>query len=654
MFVRRRTATLVCLASLAAMLAQGPTHAAPRPRVLANDAVPGQALVRFRSGISDATRLTVHARHGAVVLRHIPELSTDLVAVPAREMASYGRERAVAHVEPNYVAHVALHPNDPCFETACTTGSYPFQWNAQWDNAQFGWDAYPGAFYTAAQRTALLSSDPARLVKVAVLDTKIDVSHEDWVPSGGTDADVRHGGMLDLADARDYVAPNRQTGSASYHGTFVAGILAAAAGNGIGVAGMAVTAQVMPVAVVDGTGSADAATLASAIVYAWQKAARVINLSLGLTSDSDTVHNAIRMVTGNVPPGPGVTPPSTGPALVVAAAGNNTGDAPFYPGSYPEVMSVSGTDPTDRHASCSNFNTNVSVSAPADGIVSLRQGSGVMKGTCGTSAATPQVSALAVLAFSQIPTRTAAQVRATIERTADDLGSPGRDEYYGFGRINMERALRYGGPLTAYGVTSSIPPASGGPSSIRASVTSSRPVTKAEYYLDDPGCMGGVGTPMSVSNIAASTYQLSASLDVTSNIVTGPHTLFVRAFDGTTWSPASVGALYVDRVAPALAGVQTNTITVPATSTPLTVDFTIIDDYSSRFVAALDIAPAAGPNAGKPVYNGILNGLSAGPQRWSWVPGPDVLPGVYRGTLAVADEAFNVHRVVLPGTIVVV
>jgi Subtilase family len=595
---------------------------APHPPANAPaDAVAGRALVRFRAGTPASVQQLAHARAGAAVVRTIGG-AYQLVSFPAQlplssVLASYANDPAVTVAEPDYVARVALTPSDPC-SSNCSGAT---QYSLALTNALNGWSVFPGKTYDAAAKSAITP------VTIAVLDTKIDQTNPDFANAGSSSTDAAHGGQIDAADGRDWIPPSQQTGSAAYHGTYVAGIAAAATGNGRDVAAIGYAARVMPLTVVGGNGTADAAALADGIVYAWQHGARVINLSLGLVSDSQAVHDAIiRVTTG------------ANPALVVAAAGNNTGNAPFYPGSYRESMAVAGTGATDGRASCSNYNGNVSVSAPAEKVLSLApMPSEMAAAPCGTSAATPQVSALAALLFAQNAARTPAEVRRIIETTADDLGPGGRDDYFGNGRINVERALRYGdGSPVATLPRATMPPASGGPSTITAVATSPRGIRGAEVRIDSPAA-----TPLALSAADGAfggiTESLRGTVTVPASMPAGAHVIYVRAFDGTTWGPATTGVLLIDRTAPSLTGLAASNA-VRAAGQPASVTFTSVDNLSPVIAYAIVVTSAVD---GHVVFQDVRQWVGGGQQRYDWLPGADVLPGRYTVKVIVGDPAGN-------------
>jgi subtilisin family serine protease len=125
--------------------------------------------------------------------------------------------------------------------------------------------------------------------------------------------------------------------------------------------------------------------------------------------------------------------------VVVAAAGNDGNSAVEYPAGYPEVVSVAAIDQNNAHASFSNTNSDVEVSAAGVNVLSVKRGGGYQT-LSGTSMATPHVAAVAAL----IAARTAggpSAWRAKLDASVDDLPPAGRDVYTGFGRVNLAKAM---------------------------------------------------------------------------------------------------------------------------------------------------------------------------------------------------------------------
>jgi hypothetical protein len=543
--------------------------------------VPGRVLVRFASGATQPERDRALASVRGIRERTIPAIGVEVVRVPVEvedALASLAGERAVTHAEADFLGRVALTPEDPCM-IGCIGAR---QWNVDAVNARAGWDVVPARLYSQEEKRA---STP---VKVAVLDTKIDEARADWInrdalPSNAP-YDAREGGQLDVADANHTLLdPSEWDGVAAYHGTFVAGILAAAAGNRSDIAGLAYSAQVMPVTVVDGHGRVRSSDLAEGIVWAWQHGARVINLSLGMDEYSQTVQDAIYTATRSTDGRPG--------ALVVAAAGNNGNDLPFYPAQMASVMAVSAVDEADRRGACSNHNAKISVAAPGVNVLSLdpRAAGGLSVAPCGTSTAAPHVSALAALLVAQDPARTPLQVRGIIESTADDVNAqqyPGGDEFTGRGRINFQRALTQGSGLPVVDqVQATIPRAIGGQSQATAigRATAPKQILQAEWFVDELGAPGSGGEvqPADGAFDDPRGEPLTATITVPIDLPMGVHRLYMRARDADGWGAAAVGALIVDRKPP-LVEKLTAATAVPAAGVASEIRFEVRDDYSTQ------------------------------------------------------------------------
>jgi subtilisin family serine protease len=223
------------------------------------------------------------------------------------------------------------------------------------------------------------------------------------------------------------------------HGTHVAGIIAAVGHNNQGIAGVAPHCKIMPVKVLNHEGKGDTGDIVAGLLWAVNNGAKVVNMSLGGTGGSRALMDAVAYAQSK-------------DVLVVAAMGNDGANAQEYPAGYPGVVAVGASDSTDEIASFSNFGTWISVAAPGEDILSTLPTHSVYvtetegKDTSydsmdGTSMASPFVAGLAALIRSQFPTMTAPLVKSRIEKSADDLGDPGFDNYFGHGRINAARAI---------------------------------------------------------------------------------------------------------------------------------------------------------------------------------------------------------------------
>ncbi len=211
------------------------------------------------------------------------------------------------------------------------------------------------------------------------------------------------------------------------HGTHVAGIAAAAAGDGIGVAGVAPDARIIPVRVLDAHGGGSTSDVARGITWAVDHGAEVINLSLG-GSYSVAIAAALDYAESR-----GV--------VVVAAAGNAGPTGPVnHPASQDTALAVASLDESGEVSWFSTRGEYVDVAAPGSGIMSTYN-NGAWTYMSGTSMATPQVSGVAALLLAADPDLTPGEVRARIEGTANDMGPIGHDVSSGWGRVDPVAAL---------------------------------------------------------------------------------------------------------------------------------------------------------------------------------------------------------------------
>jgi hypothetical protein len=260
-------------------------------------------------------------------------------------------------------------------------------------------------------------------VTVAVVDTGVMGNHQDLAGAIVTGTDL-------AADAATYDPWGTGAVDPGGHGTHVAGIIAARANNGKGIAGGAPLARIMPVRVLTAAGSGSSADVAEGIIWAADHGADVINLSLGGGAQVG-MQIAIQYARAkNV--------------LTFAAAGNyyQQGNAPIYPAAYPEAVAVAAVDSNLNHASFSNTGSYVDIAAPGDSILSTYNTSPSEYTTMsGTSMATPYAAAAAAVVIASNPKLTAAQVLQALQSTAIDRGAPGKDSVFGSGVINPRKAV---------------------------------------------------------------------------------------------------------------------------------------------------------------------------------------------------------------------
>jgi subtilisin family serine protease len=332
-------------------------------------------------------------------------------------LAALAADPRVEFAEPNGRVRLLSAPNDPHF---------PNQWNMRQVRAPEAWDVGTGG------------AD----VVVAILDSGIDSTHPDLA-----------GRVVPGRNSRERSANTRDEIG---HGTQVAGIVGAAGNNGVGVAGMSWGVRLMPIKITDRYGEASVEAAADGIRWATENGARIINLSLGGLHDSRTLRLAVLDAWSR-----GV--------LLVAAAGNcgelasfreegcDTFNQPIYPAALSEVVAVGALGADDALAPYSNMGSYVRLAAPGGvgggaplehvistwpaGLTSPLDQPGYSF-EVGTSMAAPHVSGAAALLWSTNPTLSRDEVEAILLETADDLGPPGRDDRFGHGRLNVQRALQ--------------------------------------------------------------------------------------------------------------------------------------------------------------------------------------------------------------------
>ncbi len=403
--------------------------------------VAARVLVRFDPSAGNAARAAVVASVGGFVDLEIPALGLVRIAIPADGSDSYGegpaiaafvaRQPGVASAEFDSTMRVEFTPSDQFY------GSDPYvqlgQWGLRKAQVDRAWD--------------IVRSSP---ITIAVIDTGVDPGHPDLVGA--------------LLPGRAFLT-NLSTGCArvanddNSHGTHVTGIIAANANNGIGIAGVAFGAKILPLKALDCEGAGLLSDVAQAIVYATDQGARIVSISLGSGADSPTMRSALQYATSR-------------DVLVVVAAGNCGLSTPLnprcsavnevsFPAAYPEALAVGATDIDDTRAPFSTQGTYVDVSAPGRRIVSTvptyatKVGALNYAAFSGTSQATPLVAGIAALVWTRDPSLTAAQVRERILTTSDDLGAAGRDDIFGSGRVNALRAVNLaasGGYGASYGL----------------------------------------------------------------------------------------------------------------------------------------------------------------------------------------------------------
>lgn len=357
--------------------------------VTAPSYVKGRLIVMGRAGLGSADLDAIVKVHGGKS-RRIGKSNLHVVDLPASASddavkAVLARNPHLRFVERDAVVTPAMTTNDPYL------GS---EWHLSRIGTAAAWDRSVGAGVT-----------------IAIIDSGVDASHPDL--SGR------------VLPGWNFYANSADTSDQFGHGTAVAGTAAASMNNGVGVAGVAGGARILPVRISDASGNTTWSALAQGIVYAADSGARVANISYQQLPGSSTIQSAAQYMKDKG-------------GLVVVCAGN-TGTDPGY--AFTSTMiPVSATTSADAIASWSSYGRYVAVAAPGDLIWTTNKGGGYGQ-WWGTSFASPVTAGTVALMMAARPDLPNTTIEALLFSSATDLGTAGRDDRYGYGRIDASAAL---------------------------------------------------------------------------------------------------------------------------------------------------------------------------------------------------------------------
>lgn len=424
---------------------------------------PGQVLVQFRTETSLADQAAVVHAAGAENVGAIRDLRVDLLKVPdgaeQRVIDALLRSGKVTFAEPNGVVRgTDVTPNDP-------------MWTSQWGSKRIG---VPTAWSTSTGSAG---------VTIAVVDSGLAPSLSEFA-----------GRVL---PGYNFVANTTDVTDDNGHGTAVAGVALAQGNNATGIAGMCWTCSILPVKVTGANGTGTESALAAGITWAADHGARVMNLSVGATTQSSTLTRAVAYAQ------------SKG-TLLVAASGNNSTNAPFYPADDPGVLSVAASDQYDKLFSYSDYGSWVSVAAPGSNYTVAPNGTAENFG--GTSSAAPVIAGLAGLLASAVPTATAGEISAAITSTTDPLTAGA----VATGRVNAANAMA---SLTGGSPTASPSPTPSGTTSSPAPSPSPSPSSSSSSTPTPPPSPSPTATTGTFSGSLASGASRSYGLTTTAGVV---------------------------------------------------------------------------------------------------------------------------------------
>mgnify|MGYP001827684432 CR=1 FL=1 len=386
-------------------------------RVRDHGYVANEIVVRFKGDISRSQIAEINAEHGVTVIEEIPQLSAYRLRLPRRGnleaiMKAYRKHPGVEYAQPNYLGRGGdFFPNDTFF---------PIQWHLN-NTGQSG--GTPDADIDAVEAWQITQGKPT--VVVAILDTGIRSSHPDF-----------QGRIL---PGYDFVNEDADPEADHPHGILVTGILAANSDNAFAVAGVDHRAMLLPIKVLDSANAGTTFDLAEGLVYAGDHGARVVNMSLINYPGDRMLRDALTYAR------------DAGAVLMACAGNGGVRDADHsYPGASPLTISVGATDHNDVRAIFSGTGDALDLVAPGLNIVTTADNTTFDNFTrfSGCSAATPVASGAASLLLALDENLTHERVRQIMIQTAEDqVGPPeedtlGRDDFFGYGRVNVNDALR--------------------------------------------------------------------------------------------------------------------------------------------------------------------------------------------------------------------
>jgi subtilisin family serine protease len=539
-------------------LASTPEHFSP---TAADPEVRGQLLVKLRNTAGQDVAQNWLDKSPYPVVSSLEALDVYVLSVPSESqddiMKDLSTDPAVEFVEPNRrVLHqdetddglipltkadtslLLAQPNDPLFS--------PYQWslNNTGQTICYGSGSTSLVCYSNLTADADIDAPEAwdittgAMVRIAVLSTGVELDHPDLAGK------IADGGY-------DFVNDDDDPSDDNWRGTFQAGIAAAMTNNGRDVAGVSWGAEILPIKVLDSAGDGTWATVASGIIRAADLGVPIIYIGTAGSSYSQTLANAISYAQ------------SKG-ALIIAP-----GHLP-YPASYDGVIGVSATNFYDHHTKWTGSGDYIDVAAPGSLIASTVWRGADADGravSSNTPAAAAHVAGVAALVLSVHPEYSAGQIADAIISSADDLGEPGWDPEFGYGRINAYRALTGAAPAatvspgpppaptaTLPGPSTTPPPPPAGGSTISiipygSSVGWVRQADQQSNHFGDDDMYTGVSN--------GHVYHGAVQFDLSQVPVQARITAAGIALTGQTWVPSDVqgdGYWRLDMLSPEIDG----------------------------------------------------------------------------------------------------
>lgn len=362
--------------------------------------------------------------------------STDPAAAKLQKVIDKFRaDYDIENIELNYEITSAFVPNDPYYNSSGSWGQqFQDMWGMHQINSQSAWDRTSG------------SAD----VIIASVDTGVDRTHEDlksniWINSdenqnNGVDDDGN--GYIDDYYGWDWYNNDSDPMDDHGHGSLTSSVASAVGNNSIGVVGLAFSSKIMPLKFMGQDGKGTVSAAAAALTYAADNGAKI-------TTNSWSCYCSSLVLTEAAAYGH-----SKNLVMVVSAGNSNMDALDFSPACEDYAITVGASDVDDVKAQFSNWGSKLDVVAPGIDILSVKSSTNTIcsqtnvvgekycRGS-GTSLSAPHVAGLAALLLSKDSTLLNEQVRQIIRSTSVDLGAPGKDIEYGFGRIDAASAVNF-------------------------------------------------------------------------------------------------------------------------------------------------------------------------------------------------------------------
>lgn len=373
-------------------------------------------IIVFKEGTDENEKDDLIRKHGGEKIKDLKSIRGKAIYVSREGEKRLEKEKAVLRIDDDIIIRALNNRrvNDDNEEEinkesrgkdgSVSQPSQVLPWGIDRINAELAWE--------------LTTAD---LIKVAVIDTGIDLKHPDL--------------KLNIKGGVNTINPGRSSSDDNGHGTHVAGIIGAI-NNTIGVVGTGPQIDLYSIKALNRNGSGFLSDIIEGIDWAIERNIQVINMSLGARVDIQSFHDAVIRANNA-----GIT--------VVAAAGNDFGGPVNFPAAYPEVIAVSAIDQNDQIASFSSVGQEVDFAAPGVSIFSTYKGFAYAT-LSGTSMASPHVAGAVALVIS-VPAKcdtdlngkcSPSEVYSRLAATAEDLGVLGVDDFYGNGLIDAEKSVK--------------------------------------------------------------------------------------------------------------------------------------------------------------------------------------------------------------------